>query len=228
MNKKQIGLLRANPTAKIDNNLKLPNNIDAVAGKDVLEFTTAGSTAVTAFTFQTVSYALPAGLTASNVKGIRNAIWDILRGLEVNPEIKVVYSGGVLKFYHTGEGVVASVTVGGTARATTRKSTWTVRAKNKATVSGALAALSVNGVLEALVNTPYAYSGVLATDEATGQDLEDDIIAAMATLTATGTVSVTLNFKDEGYDVVIDSLSSNIFKLGATTLSQYDFTDVLA
>lgn len=228
MKSKQIGLLRANPTAKIENNLKLPNNIDAVAGKDVLDFTTAGSGAVTAFVFQTVSYNLPAGLIASNVKGIRNAIWDILRGLEVNPEIKVVYSGGVLRFYHVGEGVVSSVTIGGTARTTTRKSTWTVRAKNKAMVVGALVALSVNGVTNALANTPYAYSGVLATDETTAQELEDDIIASMAALTVTGTVSVAVDLAGEGYNVVIDSLSSNIFKLGGTTLSQYDFTDVLA
>ena len=224
-----LGRKRGNPQADVKNFTKFPVSATGVSGKDTLSYTTVAGSSITAFTYEGVVYPLLTVSTADQPKKTRDAILEVLEKYEINAVIKVKYTGGAVVFSHIGEGAITGVTIAGASRATTRLSNVVVKADNVASVVGIIAPMSANGSNTALANTPYAYSGVYATDQTKAALLATDITAALTTLGVTGsTVAVFVDNIKGKFKVTINSVRDNNFSIGGITMTKKNFTEVYA
>lgn len=223
---KFAGQLRANPKARVDNNWKIPANLDTVSGSDTLSYTTVTGTAVTAFTYAGVVYPLT-GVTAGDSASIKSQIYAILRAFEVKPIIKVSYTGGALKFTHVGGAAVTGITIGGTNRTTTRSTTLVTVCDSVINVLGAITPLEVNAGSNAVAGT-YAYTGTSATDIATASTIKGAIETAITALSAALTVKVVVDNVAKNFRVTFTGAASLVVKLGGKTTTQKNFTEIFA
>lgn len=224
-----LGRKRGNPQADVKNFTKFPVSVTGVSGKDTLSYTTAGGSSVTAITYDGVIYPLATVGTADQPKKVRDSILQVLEKYEINAVINVKYVGGAVVFYHIGEGTISGVTIAGASRATTRLSNVVVKADNVASVVGIIAPMTANGSSVALANSPYAYSGVYATDQTKAALLATDVAAALTTLGVSGsTVSVFVDNIKGKFKVTINSVRDNDFSIGGITMTKKNFTEIYA
>lgn len=221
---KFAGQLRANPKARIDNNWKIPADISAVSGQDTLSYTAISSKTVTAFTYAGVVYPIT-GCTVADVASVKSQIYAILRAFEVQPVIKVAYTGGAFKFTHVGGAAVTGVTIDGTSRATTRSTTLAVSCDSVINVLGSVTPLDVNGATNAVSGT-YAYTGTSATDIATATSLKGAIETAITALSAALTVKVVVDNVSKTFRVTFNGVASLVVKLGAKATTQKNFVEI--
>jgi len=220
---KFAGQLRANPKARIDNNWKIPADISAVSGQDTLSYTAISSKTVTAFTYAGVVYPI-IGCTVADVASVKSQIYAILRAFEVQPVIKVAYTGGAFKFTHVGGAAVTGVTIDGTSRATTRSTTLAVSCDSVINVLGSVTPLDVNGTTNAVSGT-YAYTGTSATDIATATSLKGAIETAITALSAALTVKVVVDNVSKTFRVTFNGVASLVVKLAAKATTQKNFVE---
>ena len=113
---KQIGALRANPEARIDNHLRIAKEdcgIRANSCEDAGTQSLADTINVTGIVYNGTTYEFPA-INVEQPEDIKVAIGAILNKYEVDPYISVDYSGGSLVVKHIGEGTLATVITSGT------------------------------------------------------------------------------------------------------------------
>lgn len=219
------GQKRANPNARADNNLKLPLDVMAVSAEDSLSFTTAGTTAVTAFTYDGVVYNIDS-FNANDSINLQAAIYAILRTKEVNPILNLGYSGGNITLQHVGGGTISGLTVGGTSRATTRKTTISTICTTVFTkvFTGAITPLVVNGTSTAVSGT-YAYSGNSSTDATTAASLKSALDTAIGTNGAAVTCTVQIDDVKKGYAIKFYGATSLLVKLAGSFGVQQDIQE---
>lgn len=218
------GQKRANPKARIDNNLKLPLDIAALSGQDTLAYTTASSTAVTAWTYDGVVYPLT-GVTANDSASIKAQIYATLRGLEIRPILKVSYAGGQFLLTHVGGAAISGVTIGGTSRTTTRKTTVAAYCDSVINVVGSVTPLGVDAGSNAVSGT-YAFTGTSATDLTTAASMKTAIETAITALSAPITVKVVPDNVAKNFRVVFYGAASVVVTLQGTATTQKNFVEI--
>ena len=119
MDIRKIGLKRANPLARKDNNTRLSECTDALGCRDQGSQTLADTVTVTGIVYDGVTYTLPTPTLVTDTVGIQDAIAEILGTYEVYPVVDVTY-GTALAVTHVGEGSLTSVVTSGTDVTLTR------------------------------------------------------------------------------------------------------------
>lgn len=180
------GLLRANPNAQAENNLKLAVCQPCTETLPCLDYYESAATsghAVTAVSIDGTSHAL----TSSTVTSLD---WvDQIRTLLASgttPEIDVYFNAnyefGVLSVEHIGRRTINSLTINGSPVSFTRQCSTAVFCSNQITLDGSIAALSDGTTSDSLATGTYNWTGTAATDTATAATLRADLITALTNL----------------------------------------------
>lgn len=204
---KDGGVLRANPNAQAENNLKLaicqPCD-ETLPCLDFFEGAVAGSATLTSALVDGVTHTLT-GTVANHAAsgGLRDQLEAILGSgdpQEINVIVRTAHDGTTLSIEHQGRKTLTNIITSAGTKAFTRECDYSGHADYSASVEGAVP--SLNG--EALTTGTYAYTGTALTDAGTAGDLHDDIETALTALSLDFVdVTVTVNTITEMFDVVI-------------------------
>lgn len=179
-----FGRPRANTATYAKNNLEL-EDYEAVTtpGRDVITKGTAAALSVSSVVFAGTTYTAGPGeaLPATNPDAIFDWLMARITKFEIDPYLTVVYDSGTLTVTHMGHYTLTSITFDDASTANgTRTTTTVVNCTYGFSVDGDPGNFT-DGTFTpaALANAPYAFTGVVAADEATRAQLETDIIAKL-------------------------------------------------
>lgn len=181
---KQIGALRANPEARIDNHLRLAKEdcgIRENSCQDSGSQSLADTVNVTGIVFNGTTFEFPA-INVEDTEDVKIAIGAILNKYEVDPYISVEYAGGDLIVSHIGEGTLATVITSGTNVTLSRECNAGVECVYSFEFVGAL---NING--DVASESPWAI-GDAGADAEIKADVETLIPNSVATVTVGDTL----------------------------------------
>lgn len=220
--KTDFGRLRANPQARDTNFIKLDNSCSCTPGSaclDTIVKTVAANTTFNSMVYFGETFTPTAPIPVSDTQAIEDFICSVLLKREFDVIVTVKLDGTTLTITHIGQGVIGGITYSNGAGTVTRLCDTAVICEYKSLVVGDVSPLGDGTTSQALANTPYAYSGTTATDDATAATLKDDIESA---LLAVGipyiSTEVTVNVLAEAYEVSIKAVDGTKIYFGTKQL----------
>lgn len=231
---KEFGQKKANPQARRTNNLKLANQTECpelVTCEDTLTGNVAADRRIASVTYNgqvfstTADVVSPGGEVFMRAPGLidpadsetldawLNAVVEVY---EFNRFVKATYEGVVFTLVHRGQCEITAVTLdNATVINATRCCTIAAATKWLVNIVGDPGDFAHDGNTQALANAPYAYSGTLATDQATAATLKTDVEAALTAVAfAFEKVEVNVNTVLEAYEVLIYSTTTTALTVG--------------
>ena len=218
----EFGKMRANPYALTTNNMMLTDTCgctDDPVCRDAILVVNPGVQTVTSIDYEGTTYTTDApvldldGKQRYGVLGAKTLddplLVDWLTAIaeiyEVNTKVVIEASGSDYMILHYGAGTFDDLVVSGAAVIVEDRCCDTgAFIQYRLSAEGAIGDIDWNDTgAEALPNSPYAYTGVAATDEATAAQLETDLGAVLNTLAVPDLIDVEVSVDNNAGEFVM-------------------------